>query len=90
MDERTSEWEQDELDDLPEPEKVARVSAEDVFDRVGQELTFLLSVAVIRNGGALVLTKDELGAHVAMMFDDKFHRETGGVRILAFERRDSA
>jgi hypothetical protein len=78
----------DELDDVPEPKTVAHVRSEDIFDQVGQELSFLLSVAIIRSGGALVLTKDELGAHVAMMFDDKFHRETGGIRILAFEKED--
>jgi hypothetical protein len=79
----------DELDDLPE-EAVVVPSAE-IFDTtVERELSFFLAWAVVKCGGALVLTSEELRAHVMLTFDEKFYAETGGVRMLAFEGEDKS
>jgi len=60
---------------------VEYASAEDVFSPQTQEALTLLSFAVWKLGGAMVIPKEELATRFRLALDNKFYRETGGVRV---------
>ena len=78
-----------ELAGLPDEKAVLHLDSAAIFDETGQQLLWILSQAVVRLGGAFVITKEERAraAVYNLGWDFKFERETGGIRIYAFPKQ---
>jgi len=67
----------------------AHIEASDVYDGVTQEALILLALAVTKLGGVLVLTPEELRVPYALAIDNRYFRETGGMRLSAWPKQES-
>jgi hypothetical protein len=70
----------------PDPSKTLSVTPEQAgWDDQMREAAWLLSLAIHRLGGALVITKEERmrAPHYTMGWDVKFTNDTGGIRIFS-------
>jgi hypothetical protein len=86
----------DETDAPVEPaaeERARRTSvdieASEVYDRPMQEALVLLSIAISKLGGVLVITPEELTQPYALAIDNRYRQETGGMRLSAWPKQES-
>lgn len=73
-------------EDVPDPSKTLNLDTNQLgWDAQSQELAWLLSIAIERLGGALVITQGERARrpHYSLGVDVKFTNDTGGIRIFA-------
>jgi len=65
------------------------IEASELYDGVTQEALILLSIAVTKLGGVLVISPEELYQPYALAIDNRYHRETGGMRLSAWPKQES-
>jgi len=53
-------------------------------DRISP-LLFLAAAAIVKTGGVLVLTPEDMAKHLKLAIDIVHYRETGNIRVYAFE-----
>ena len=76
-----------ELDDVlpPTEGEWATASADEMFGSRVEPVLFLAAHAILKAGGALVLTPEDMTKRLRLAFDLHYFRETGNIRVYALE-----